>query len=224
MMESKRHAPLSELVADSLRQSLKDGVYMCGERLAESVIAREMSVSQNTARDALATLEKEGWLVKQARRGMSVRAFTVDEALELYTLRANLERLALEWAHERVTVADQQQLAGFISEARLHAGMHNLRGLHEALFAFHVAILHIAGKPQTSTLLHMLLNQCRLLENIRAVYDPPTMDVQLSLIDDYGDLLTRLRYDDQQAALNTLFDLIMKQGRALLPVVDLVLR
>jgi len=223
MANSKRHAPLSEVVADSLRQSLQDGVYMCGERLAESVIAREMNVSQNTARDALAILEKEGWLIKQARRGVTVRAFTVDEALELYMLRATLEQLALEWSIDHMTVADQQGLSGYISDARLHAGMDNLRGMHEALFSFHTAISTIAAKSQTAALLEMLHNQCRLLENVRAVYDPPQMDDQLALIDDYGDLLTRLRYDDQQAALNTLFDIIMKQGRALLPVVDLML-
>ena len=223
-MRSKRHAPLSEVVADSLRQSLKDGVYQCGERLAGSVIAREMNVSQNTARDALGLLEREGWLIKQARRGVTVREFTVDEALELYTLRATLEQLALDWASERLAMPHHQQLAGFISDARLHAGMGNLRGMREAIYSFHLEISVIAERAQTRTILMMLLNQCRLLENVREVYDPPDAQTQMTIIDDYGDLLTRLRYQDYTAARNTLFDIIMKEGRALLPVIDLILR
>lgn len=222
-MGNRRSIPLSEVVADSLRQSLKDGVYLCGERLAESVIAREMNVSQNTARDALSVLEKEGWCIKQARRGVTVRSFTIDDALELYTLRAVLERLALGWAMDTMEEAHHMRLANAISEARLQAGMGNRRGLREAIFSFHDALLEAAHKPRTTQILHNLHNQCRLLENLRAEVDPQAAASYADIISEYGDLLTRIRYDERRAAQNTIHDIITEEGRALLPVLDLIL-
>ena len=91
----RRGIPLAEVVADALVQSLKIGVYSCGDRLAESVIAHEMTVSQTTARDALAILERQGWVVKRRHRGYVVRLFEMEEVRELYALRSTLECLAL---------------------------------------------------------------------------------------------------------------------------------
>jgi len=222
MTTDRRNTPLSIIVADTLRQSLQDGVYRPGERLAESVIAREMNVSQNTARDALALLEGEGWLVKQPRRGMRVREFSIAEVRELYTLRATLEQLALGWALETITEQAKMQLANAISEARLQAGIANRRGLHEAIFSFHTMILTLADRPQTTTIVTSLHNQCRLLEHLRTEHAPIDKDEFNAVINDYGDLMTRIRYNKRQAALNTLYDMILEEGRKLLPVLDLV--
>lgn len=221
-MNQQRNAPLSEIVADTLRQSLKDGVYTCGERLAESVIAREMNVSQNTARDALGFLEKEGWLIKRPRRGMIVREFIIEEVRELYMLRATLERLALNWALDVITEDDKLRLANTISEARLHAGVGNRRGLRESIFGFHEVLLEIADRPQTTQMIQNLHNQCRLLENLRVENDPRDSDSLAQIITDYGNLLTRIRYDERKAAANTLYDMVMEEGRLLLPLLDLL--
>jgi DNA-binding GntR family transcriptional regulator len=222
MTTDRRKTPLSILVAEALRQSLQDGVYRPGERLAESVIAREMSVSQNTARDALTLLEGEGWLVKQPRRGMRVREFTIAEVRELYTLRATLEQLAFGWALETITEQAKMQLANAISQARLQAGIANRRGLHEAIFSFHEMILALAARPQTTVIVTSLHNQCRLLEHLRTEHAPIDKDEFNAVINDYGDLMTRIRYNERQAALNTLYDMILEEGRKLLPVLDLV--
>ena len=221
-MPGLRSTPLSEVVADSLRQSLRDGVYLCGERLAESVIAREMNVSQSTARDALSILEKEGWVSKQARRGVIVKMFTIDDVRELYTLRATLEHLALGWAMEVMAEAHHAQLARAISEARLQAGMGNRRGLREAIFRFHEVIVEAANKLQTAAFVYRLHNQCRLLENLRTVHDPRDEESNAQLITEYGNLLTRIRYDERKAAPNLIHDMIMEEGRTLLPLLDLL--
>jgi DNA-binding transcriptional regulator YhcF (GntR family) len=72
-MSDLRNATLSHIVADVLRQSLYDGVYLCGDRLVELTISQEMNVSQNTARDALGLLENEGWVTRKARHGVYVQ-------------------------------------------------------------------------------------------------------------------------------------------------------
>ena len=209
---------LAEDVADSLREQLKTGIYRCGERLAEITIARELNVSQNTVRDALNTLEQEGWVIKRARKGVSVVQFTLLEAEELFTLWATLEALALDWMFEAITTPDQMQLAHFISDARLYAGTGNRRALTESLHAFHATIAHIADRPQTSYLLKRIHNQARLLDNMRVI--PYTSSMYLEILTQYGELITYIRREDQSKARITLQDIIMGYFQRLQPIIE----
>ncbi|MFW5692128.1 MAG: GntR family transcriptional regulator [Chloroflexota bacterium] len=219
-----RSATLAEIVADSIRQALRDGVYVCGERIAELTIAQEMNVSQNTARDALRLLEHEGWLMRRPRYGITVRAFDSTEAEELYTLRETLETLVLEWAMKSMNEDRQMHLSRIISEARIQAGMGNDRGVREAVAAFHETLVRIANRPLTASTLKPLLNQSRLLSNLRTHYDPDNRDQYARRLTDYGDLLTHIRYGDVDAAKTTLSDILQMECRQLLPVLDLVAR
>ncbi|PJF20802.1 MAG: hypothetical protein CUN56_14335, partial [Phototrophicales bacterium] len=164
-------ATLAQILSDTLRQDLRDGVYLCGERLAESVLARQYNVSQNTARDALKLLEAEGWVIKHARRGVYVRQFSNAEAEELYTLRATLENLVLNWAMQAMNEQNQAQLAQIIAQARIQANSENDNGVWDAINTFHETLLRIADHPMTLGILQPILNQCRLLMNLRQRYD-----------------------------------------------------
>lgn len=221
-MQNERSATLFQIVADTLRESLRDGIYLCGDKMPESVIAREFSVSQNTVRDALSLLEQEGWVVKIARRGVFVRSFTSKEAEELYTLRAALEQVVLGWAMEDITSMQTMHLAQTISEARIQAGMYNLRGVREAVFAFHRTILKIVDRPQSTAILTSMHNQANLLENLRAVHDPHTLDTYADILTEYGELITHIRYNKVRAAKDMLFDIILFHGFSVMPVLDLV--
>lgn len=222
-MSDPRNATLAQVVSDVLRQWLYDGVYVCGDRLAEISLAREFSVSQNTVRDALSVLEREGWLVKAARRGVFVRTFNADDAEELYTLWASVERLALGWAFDAMTTDDKMHLSNVISEARIQAGMQNWRGIREAIFAFHGSIIQMSGKPRTRELLETLHNQARLLENIRAIHDPYTLDAYAQILTEYGELVTHIRYNQRPESQAALHNVIMTHCQSLLAVIDLVL-
>ncbi len=218
---SKR-ATLAAIVADSLRQALKAGDYLCGAPLAEITVAQEMNVSQSTARDALRILESEGWLHKPPRRKMQVRAFDVPEAQELYTLRITLEELALHWAMDTMTTAHHMELSQLVAEARIRAGMGDDAAVRDALFVFHEAILCHTQRPITTTTLMPLLNAARLLDNLRARYEPDDDDAYTERIAFYGDLLTAIRYNDREKASTTLQTLLEAEKRLILLVLDLV--
>lgn len=213
---------LSELVADSLRQALRDGVYLPGEKIIEHTIAQEMSVSQNTARDALLILEREGWLVKRPRRGILVRIFTTEEAEELYLLRETLESLVLKWAMSVMTPDDKMRLAGIIERARMQAGSQDALAMYKLLDTFHVMLLELANKPLTTATLKPMLNQSRLLTNLRTHYDPDSEDALAEQLTLYGHLITHLRYGDQSGAVEMLSTIIKRECKRLLPVLDLV--
>jgi DNA-binding GntR family transcriptional regulator len=197
-------ATRAENVADTLRDAIRLGDYLSGERLVELTLAQEMAVSQNTVRDALRMLEQEGWVVKQARRGVHVRTFTREQVQELCTLVETIEGLVLDWAVERLTHTNLKQLSQIIDHADQQTETLNWRGALRSITTFHQALLDIAQKPQTAELLMRLLNQVCLLENIRERRAPRGLPGWNRQIKAYRALLNALESGDVAAAQKTL--------------------
>jgi DNA-binding GntR family transcriptional regulator len=211
------HSTLAENVAAALRESIYNGGHIIGERLIELTLAHEMNVSQNTVRDALRILEQEGLVVKRARRGVHVRAYTAEEAAEVYTLWATLEELALNWAIAGLTENDLDELRDLIEEAHSQTEARNPLGAIESLLTFHETIGRVARKPQTAALLNSILNQVRLLENgVRQVHAPRTFQQRRAQIADYNALLKAVEARDLETARKTLLKTISMDCNALL--------
>lgn len=162
----------AESIADGLRTALRQGIYLCGERLVELSLAKELDVSQNTIRDALYQLEGEGWVVKRARYGVFVRSFTREQAEEVFELLGALEPLALQILLREGTRRALAPLAELAVEARRAASLGQWQAAIERLFQFHEALGQRPQRPTTADLIHQFYNQVRLLEALRQARAP----------------------------------------------------
>lgn len=86
--------PGTSSVLASLRQRIVDGSLVPGQRLAEAVVALALGVSRTPVRLAFKTLEQEGLLHKQGKRGLVVRAFSAADVQCAVEVRGVLEGLA----------------------------------------------------------------------------------------------------------------------------------
>ena len=71
------YKPLREVVSETLRQAIQDGVLKPGERLMEIPLAEELGVSRTPIREAIRKLELEGFVVMVPRRGTYVSQYIV---------------------------------------------------------------------------------------------------------------------------------------------------
>lgn len=206
-----------EVVRDAIRQSLRDGFYTCGERLVESRIAQEMSVSQNTVRDALRLLEAEGWVTYQARQGVSVRAFTANEAEEIYALWANVEQLAFRWAtteHNRVELLNVLRVP--IEQARRELDLGRWTATRQLLFDFHALVSSLANRPRTETVLAMLRNQAYLMDMDYEVQAITPVEERAQRVETYANLLGVIKFGELDAAEKALHAHISDEGRRII--------
>jgi GntR family transcriptional regulator, trigonelline degradation regulator len=90
----KAAAPLRRQVLHELRQSIISGRLNPGERLVERELISMMGVSRTVIREALRQLESEGLVAIIPNKGPVVRTLTIEEAQDLYAIRAVLEGLA----------------------------------------------------------------------------------------------------------------------------------
>src|ERR1700686_5644390 len=105
---SKSAAPLRRQVLHELRQSIIAGRLNPGERLIERELIAMMGVSRTVIREALRQLESEGLVAIVPNKGPIVRTLTVEEARDIYAIRAVLAGLA---ARPFVEQTDDAQIA-----------------------------------------------------------------------------------------------------------------
>lgn len=86
--------PLSELIADEIKQWIWNKDLDYGERLLETDLAEKFDVSRSTIREALKILEGEELIISKARKGTYVATFTEKDLIEINELRTLLEARA----------------------------------------------------------------------------------------------------------------------------------
>lgn len=84
-----------EAVLSELRREIATGQLVPGSALPQAAIADRLGVSRVPVREALKILEGEGHVSYAPRRGYTVTTLDVGELLEIYEIRALLERDAI---------------------------------------------------------------------------------------------------------------------------------
>ncbi|MTI13666.1 GntR family transcriptional regulator [Sansalvadorimonas verongulae] len=107
---------LEEQAANFLRQQILDGVYKSGEKLVESMLAKELDLSRTTMRMALNTLSSEGLVFQKPYAGWQVITLGDDDLWELYHLRVALEGQSAEMAAERINDEKRVRLRAKVRE------------------------------------------------------------------------------------------------------------
>lgn len=146
-------------VLSTLRQMILSGELSAGERLAEIPTAEGLGVSRMPVRMAFRTLEQEGLLTKQPRRGYCVREVTQDEITGSIEVRGVLEGLAACQAAQKGLSETQRKglkacLAegdalfnkGYVTEADLEL-------YHDLNMRFHAIIIEASANTAISTAL-----------------------------------------------------------------------
>ncbi len=100
-------APTGQEIADWVRQRIRTGRFVPGQRLVEVDIIRQTGASRSKVREALKRLEGEGLVEIEEFRGASVRSSTLDEVRQIYRARMALEGMA---AHDFTVNADRTLL------------------------------------------------------------------------------------------------------------------
>jgi DNA-binding GntR family transcriptional regulator len=186
-------------IKDVILQRIVSHEYPPGARLVETRIAQELGVSQAPVREALRDLEQLGCVVHEPFRGCSVRAFSAEELLEAFPVRAALEALAARLAAERITEDELLLLAELLETMRAAARRADAHDQSQANAAFHATIVRAARNAT-------LERQWSLLEPFSRTFltvSQPGLDL-LALSERHVPILDALRARDGDAAADAM--------------------
>lgn len=137
--------PLTDRVAAALKDAFFSGKLKPGDAIVERQLAREMKVGTPVVREALISLQGQGFVRRVTNTGTFVTKFDAEEVRQLYTLRIELEALAFEWARPRVTPADIVELTSLVDKL-VDAGERGARReFLERDFEFHKCCWKLSG-------------------------------------------------------------------------------
>jgi DNA-binding GntR family transcriptional regulator len=105
---------LAEGVVTALKTAFFSGMLKPGDAIVERQIAKQMNVGTPVVREALISLKHEGFVRRVKNKGTFITAFDADEVRQLYTLRVELETLALQWARPLAAESDLDHLESLV--------------------------------------------------------------------------------------------------------------
>jgi DNA-binding GntR family transcriptional regulator len=148
---------LKDRVINALKDAFLDGQFKPGDAIVERELARQMKVGTPVVREALISLEGQGFVRRVTNTGTFVTQFSPDEVRNLYALRLELEALALQWAKPRVTEADLEELKQLVDQV-VEAGQRgNKKDFLERDYEFHRRCWKLSGNPFLAETLERLM-------------------------------------------------------------------
>ena len=103
--------PLRELVYLELKHKILTGEIQARTRLMEIDLAERMNVSRTPIREAIRELATDGLVVIEPRRGAYVSDISIQNMLDIFEVREDLEGLAAGLAAQRITEEEKALVA-----------------------------------------------------------------------------------------------------------------
>ena len=145
MTESR---PIREIAYEVLKKAIISGEIPAGERIVETDYAERLHISRTPLREALRELERDGLVEYVMRRGVVVRAFTIDDVKEIYTIRNALEMLTLPAIIENAGPEQIASLREKLAEMDKLQEKDDVEGLSPLARAFHWELTSICGQKR----------------------------------------------------------------------------
>ena len=143
MMESR---PIREIAYEVLKHAIITGEIPAGERIVETDYADRLHISRTPLREALRKLERDGLVEYVLRRGVVVRAFTIADVEEIYTIRNALEMLTLPAIIANATEEDIASMRAQLREMDDLIAAKDYESLSPITRAFHRQMTNLCGQ------------------------------------------------------------------------------
>ncbi len=141
-VESK---PIREIAYETLKHAIITGQIPAGARIVETEYADKLHISRTPLREALRKLERDGLVEYVLRRGVMVRAFTLADVEEIYTIRNALEMLTIPAIINNATPEDIRSLREKLHKMDAFISKNDIEGVSPLARSFHDELTAISG-------------------------------------------------------------------------------
>ena len=142
-MESR---PIRDIAYEQLKHAIITGQIPAGSRIVETVYADKLHISRTPLREALRKLERDGLVEYVLHRGVVVRAFTIDDIEEIFTIRNAMMMLILPSVIQNVSEDRIQELRHILQQMDVEYERGDADALAVSNRLFHGTIEHLSDK------------------------------------------------------------------------------
>lgn len=141
MARTVRFKSTADYATSEIQRMILAGELAAGERLDQVRLAEQLDVSRHPVRQAIERLAERGFVLLSPHRSAVVTAHSIDDLVELYSLRESLEDMALRASWPSLTGGGlkelediHKRLAAQDSQADIERYMHENRAFHLAFY------------------------------------------------------------------------------------------
>ena len=197
---------LTTVVQQEIERAILVGEYAPGSKLNEAVLAEKLGVSRGPVREAFRMLDEAGLVRTEKNRGVFVRAIPVDEALEIFDLRAAMD----DWVGKRlaVCITDEQirEIKAMVLEMEKAVKAQDARQYHVLNLKFHDRMVEIVGNRKLTETYRRLIKELSLFrrQNLADVV------LMRTFLNEHKQIVKAIASRDAQAAGRAMFDHVMQ--------------
>ncbi len=143
---SLENRPIRDIAYETLKHAIISGQLPAGSRIVETLYAERLHISRTPLREALRKLERDGLVEYVLHRGVVVRAFTIEDIEEIFTIRNAMMMLILPSVVKNVTDEDIERLEDILKEMDVAQQKEDADQLAVYNRRFHYELEHLSDK------------------------------------------------------------------------------
>ena len=200
---------LPSLVQAELERMIVSGELQPGAKLTEMTLAARLGVSRGPLREAFRMLEEAGLVRTEKNRGVFVRDIPLDEAVEIFDLRAAMEELVGRQLAQRITPAQLKEVRAMVDAMERAVKAADLRSYHLLNLQFHDRLVDMAGNRKLTAIYRKLTKELSLFRrmNLAHLADGGQLPVSAG---EHRAIVKAIASGDAQTAGQAMFDHVME--------------
>ncbi len=157
---------LTNVVQQEIERAILVGEYAPGSKLIEAALALKLGVSRGPVREAFRMLEEAGLVRNEKNRGVFVRDIPIDEAMEIFDLRAVMDELVGRQLAKNIKPAQTKEIKGLVDAMEKAVKVHDAYNYHLLNLKFHDRLVEMAGNRKLTEIYRKLIKELSLFRRL----------------------------------------------------------
>ena len=157
---------LTMVVQQEIERAILSGEFAPGAKLNEAALALRLGVSRGPVREAFRMLDEAGLVRTEKNRGVFVRDIPIDEAIEIYELRAAMEESVGRRLAERMDPAQRDEAHGLVRAMESAVQAQDAHTYHRLNLQFHDRLVEMAGNRKLTSIYRKLVKEISLFRRL----------------------------------------------------------
>jgi phosphonate utilization transcriptional regulator len=196
---------LTNVVQQEIERAILQGEYEPGSKLIEATLAQKMGVSRGPVREAFRMLEEAGLVRNEKNRGVFVRDIPIDEAVEIFDLRAAMDELVGRKLAKDITPAQLKEVKGLVDSMEKAVKAEDAYNYHLLNLKFHDRLVEMAGNSKLTAIYRKLIKELSLFRRLNLA-DGWLLPISAS---EHRQIIKAIASGDAEAAGRAMFDHVM---------------
>lgn len=201
-----RSNSLVSVAQQEIERIILAGEIPLGARLTEAWLSERLGVSRGPIREAFRRLEEAGLVRQEKNRGVFVREIPLDEALEIFDLRAVMDELVGRRLAASITPPQLKSLRAAVERMEQAARAGDGDTYHLQNLQFHDALVEFAGNRKMASVYRKLVKELALFRR-RNLADPSSLPHSAT---EHRAIVKAIAAGEPEAAGRAMYDHVME--------------